>query len=47
LIPVDGYLPVAPMSPAPDPELVRQYAVTGKDRIAWWRERLRTARAVL
>jgi O-succinylbenzoate synthase len=47
LIPVDGYLPVAPMPPAPDPELVRQYAITDKDRIAWWRERLRTARAVL
>ncbi|MDT5326542.1 MAG: o-succinylbenzoate synthase [Mycobacterium sp.] len=47
LIPVDGYLPVAPMPPAPDPELVRQFAITDKDRIAWWRERLRTARAVL
>jgi O-succinylbenzoate synthase len=47
LIPVDGYLPVAPMTPAPDPELVRQFAITDKDRIAWWRERLRTARAVL
>jgi O-succinylbenzoate synthase len=47
LIPVDGYLPVAPMPPAPDPELVRQFAITDEDRIAWWRERLRTARAVL
>jgi O-succinylbenzoate synthase len=47
LIPVGGYLPVAPMPPAPDPELIRRYAVTGNDRIAWWRERLRTARAVL
>jgi O-succinylbenzoate synthase len=47
LIPVDGYLPVAPMPPAPDPELVRQFAIPDKDRIAWWRERLRTARAVL
>jgi o-succinylbenzoate synthase len=47
LVPVDGYLPVAPMPPAPDPELVKQYAVTGEDRIAWWRERLRRVRAVL
>ncbi|MDT5360871.1 MAG: o-succinylbenzoate synthase [Mycobacterium sp.] len=47
LIPVDGYLPVAPMPPAPDPELIRRYTVTGNDRIAWWRERLRTACAVL
>jgi O-succinylbenzoate synthase len=44
LIPVGGYLPVAPMPPAPDPELVRQYAVTDSDRIAWWRGRLGAAR---
>jgi o-succinylbenzoate synthase len=47
LIPVGGYLPVAPMSPAPDAELVRQYAVAEAERIAWWRERLRAVRAVL
>jgi o-succinylbenzoate synthase len=28
LIPVDGYLPVAPMPPRPDPELVERYAIT-------------------
>jgi O-succinylbenzoate synthase len=47
LVPVDGYLPVAPMPPAPDPEFVKQYELTDHDRIAWWRGRLRTARAVL
>jgi O-succinylbenzoate synthase len=46
LIPVGGYLPVAPMPPAPDPELVKQYAITDADRIAWWRQRLGAARAV-
>jgi o-succinylbenzoate synthase len=46
LVPVDGYLPVAPMPPPPDPELIKRYAVTDRDRIAWWRERLRTVRAV-
>jgi O-succinylbenzoate synthase len=47
LIPVGGYLPVAPMPPAPDPELVKQYAITDTDWIAWWRQRLGAARAVL
>jgi o-succinylbenzoate synthase len=47
LAPVDGHLPVAPMPPAPDPELVERYRVTDGDRIAWWRARLRTARAAL
>lgn len=45
LVPVDGYLPVAPMSPAPDPALVERYAVNDQGRVAWWRERLHTARA--
>jgi o-succinylbenzoate synthase len=44
LIPVGGYLPVAPMPPAPDPQLVTQYALADSGRIAWWRDRLRTAR---
>lgn len=46
LVPVGGYLPVAPMPPAPDRKLVTFYAVTDPDRIAWWRARLGTARAV-
>jgi O-succinylbenzoate synthase len=47
LVPVDGHLPVAPMPPAPDPDLLEQYAMTGHDKVAWWRERLRAVRAVL
>jgi o-succinylbenzoate synthase len=41
LVPVDGCLPVAPMPPAPDDELVARYALTDPDRLAWWRKRLR------
>ncbi|MDT5070661.1 MAG: o-succinylbenzoate synthase [Mycobacterium sp.] len=44
LITVGGYLPVAPMPPAPDPELITRYAITDPDRIAWWRRRLGAAR---
>jgi O-succinylbenzoate synthase len=47
LIPVDGYLPVAPMAPAPDPERVAQFALDDAERIAWWRVRLRTAQELL
>jgi O-succinylbenzoate synthase len=47
LIPVDGYLPVAPMAPAPDPERVAQFLLDDAERIAWWRERLRTAQQLL
>lgn len=43
LVPVDGSLPVAPMSPAPLPELIERYAVTDAAQIRWWRNRLRTA----
>lgn len=43
----DGYLPVSPMASAPDPERLAQFAVRDTDRIAWWRERLRTARELL
>lgn len=44
LVPVDGYLPVAPMPASPEPEFVRQYALSEPDGVAWWRERLRSAR---
>jgi O-succinylbenzoate synthase len=47
LVPVGGYLPVAPMPPAPDAELIERYAVTDADRIAWWRARLSAARAAM
>ncbi|OMB98271.1 O-succinylbenzoate synthase [Mycobacterium sp. NS-7484] len=40
---VDGYLPVAPMPPAPQPEQLERYAVTDPARVQWWRERLRAA----
>ncbi|ORA24379.1 enolase C-terminal domain-like protein [Mycobacterium aquaticum] len=43
---VDGFLPVAPMPPAPQPELIDRYAVTDPHRIAWWRDRLRAATAL-
>jgi O-succinylbenzoate synthase len=42
----DGFLPVAPMPPAPQPELIDRYAVTDPQRIAWWRDRVRVATVV-
>lgn len=43
LMPIDGFLPVAPMAPAPLPELLTRYAVTDAARIRWWRSRLQSA----
>lgn len=43
LVPVDGYLPVAPMPPAPQPDRIERYAVTDPARVTWWRERLQSA----
>jgi O-succinylbenzoate synthase len=43
LVAVDGYLPVAPMPPGPDPDALTRYALTDPTRLAWWRERLRAA----
>jgi O-succinylbenzoate synthase len=43
LVPVDGFLPVAPMSPAPLPELLDRYAMSDPARIRWWRSRLESA----
>lgn len=40
LRPVDGYLPVAPMPPSPEPELLARFEVTDPERVAWWRARL-------
>jgi o-succinylbenzoate synthase len=40
LRPVDGYLPVAPVPPTPDPSLLDRYAIADPARAAWWRERL-------
>jgi o-succinylbenzoate synthase len=44
LVTTDGYLPVAPMPPAPDRELLTRFAVTDPERLTWWRERLAQAR---
>lgn len=46
LVPVDGHLPVAPMPPAPAPELLDRFALRDAARIRWWRDRLHTAWAV-
>ncbi|MCX2929513.1 O-succinylbenzoate synthase [Mycobacterium sp. CVI_P3] len=43
LIPADGYLPVAPMAPAPDVERLAQFSLHDTERIVWWRRRLTTA----
>ena len=40
LIPVDGYLPVAPVPPGPDPGSVVRYGVTDSDTVTWWRARV-------
>lgn len=44
LVPHDGHVPVAPMPPGPDPSRLAEYAVTDPERLAWWRQRLTTAR---
>ena len=46
LVPVDGYLPVAPTPPAPERRLAERYALREPDRIAWWRARLEAVRAI-
>jgi o-succinylbenzoate synthase len=47
LNPVDGYLPVSPMAPAPDAAQLAEFAVEDDARIAWWRRRLNVARELL
>ena len=37
LRPVDGYLPVAPVPPTPDPAVLARYEITDPARAAWWR----------
>jgi len=44
LVPTDGYLPVAPMPPGPDPALVERFAVTEPAAISHWRNLLQAAR---
>ena len=43
LQPVDGYLPVAPMPPAPDPERMARFAQHDPAREAFWRDLLHRA----
>jgi O-succinylbenzoate synthase len=38
LIPVDGHLPVAPMPPAPDADLLRRFAVSDAATVRHWRD---------
>ena len=40
LTPVDGYLPVAPVTPTPAAELLERYEMTDPARVIWWRDRL-------
>jgi O-succinylbenzoate synthase len=47
LIPVDGYLPVAPMAPAPDPARIAEFSLDDAARITWWRRRLRVVQQLL
>ncbi|MGI9123347.1 MAG: o-succinylbenzoate synthase [Mycobacterium sp.] len=37
LVPVDGYLPVAPMPPSPDLARLQEFAATDAERVARWR----------
>lgn len=47
LAPVDGYLPVAPSAAAPDPDLLRRYALDAPEAVAEWRDRLRAVRTAV
>lgn len=47
LIPRDGYLPVAPMPPAPDPERLARFAPADAATEARWRVLLRAAQAYI
>lgn len=43
LMPVDGFLPVAPMPPPPDPVMLDRFAVLDPAAVSRWRNRLRAA----
>lgn len=45
LRPVDGWLPVAPMPPAPDPDRMGPFTQTDPQRVAWWRALLHRAQS--
>lgn len=40
LRPVDGYLPVAPVTPTPDPALLERYELRDPTKVQWWHDRL-------
>lgn len=40
LRPIDGYLPVAPTPPNPDPDLLTRFEITDPTRTQWWHDRL-------
>lgn len=44
---IDGYVAVPRTPPDPDPRLLDSYQPTEPERAAWWRARLRRARAIL
>ena len=47
LIPDDGYLPVAPMPPAPDPDRLERFGAGEPETVARWRGRLASAQRYL
>lgn len=47
LRPVNGYLPVPRIPPAPDAALLDTYALSDAEQVAWWRDRLARVRGEL
>jgi O-succinylbenzoate synthase len=47
LIATDGFLPVAPMPPGPDPDRLRRYAPADAATVARWRALLSDAKAFI
>lgn len=47
LAPAEGFVPVAPMPPQPEPELLARWAVTDGTALGWWQQRLSRVRAFL
>lgn len=45
--PVDGLVPVAPMPPRPDPELMQDFAISDPQDADWWRARLESVQRYL
>jgi O-succinylbenzoate synthase len=47
MVATDGYLPVAPMPPAPEAALLAEYALTDPAALTRWHRRLRAVRDAL